>query len=205
MNETTTRLLTKFQNEDYRYAYDEEFSSARMAMQIQAIRESQEMTQKDLAELAEMRQSRISELENVNYSMWTVSTLRRIARSLGVRFSFRFESWSELLPEIENNNREHLVRPRFEKDETFTTETKVDKIPAKASGRVLTSPKFATEPVIHASPHTHTLPLLIGVESSTDATTVPQKFRDAQLWKKESDSEFRQIPNMRPTEAAIAA
>lgn len=123
MNETTNRLVKKFQNENYRYAYDEEFSYARMATQIQAIRESQALTQKELAELAEMRQSRISELENVNYSMWTVTTLRRIARALGVRFSFKFESWGELLPDIENNDREHLERPKFELDPVFNAET----------------------------------------------------------------------------------
>ena len=124
MNETTTRLLHKFGDEEYRYAYDEEFANSRMAMQIQVIRESQDLTQQELADLADMRQSRISELENVNYSSWTVSTLRRLARSLGVRFSFGLESWGELLQEVEESGREHLVRPRFEKDPVFRRKRK---------------------------------------------------------------------------------
>lgn len=119
MSETTTRLLHKFQDEEYRIAYDEEFANSRIAMQIQVIRESQDLTQKELAGLADMKQSRISELENVNYQAWTVSTLRRIATALGVRFFFGFESWGELLEEVETSDRSHLVRPRFEKDPIF--------------------------------------------------------------------------------------
>lgn len=160
MNETTTRLLKKFQNEDYRYAYDEEFSYARMATQIQAIRESQQLTQKELANLAAMRQSRISELENVNYSMWTVTTLRRIARALGVRFSFKFESWGELLPEIENNNREHLERPKFEKDQVFNPDTQ---------NNLVMFPTTLTEPITQTAKSHFTLQFIAGVSGGTAA------------------------------------
>lgn len=212
MNETTNRLLTKFQNEDYRYAYDEEFSYARMAMQIQSIRESQDnMTQKELADLAEMRQSRISELENVNYSMWTVSTLRRIARALGVRFSFKFESWSELLPEIEKNDREHLVRPRFEKDETFAKKPEADKKVAKETSGTFTSPKFATTPVIQTASAAYTLPLLVSVPDSNNVSR-SKDFRDAKLWNqakapesKDEDTQYRVIANIASIEPACAA
>jgi transcriptional regulator with XRE-family HTH domain len=113
-------LREEFQDEDYRYAYDEEFANARIATQIKVIREAQEMRQKDLAEKAGMKQSRISELENVNYSMWSISTLRRLARALGVRLAFRFEGWGELLPQVEDFGRRTLERPRFEDDPAFT-------------------------------------------------------------------------------------
>ena len=85
-------LKGEFQDEDYRYAYDEEFSNSRMATQIKVLREQRELKQAQLAELAKMKQSRISALEDVNYSSWSVSTLRRLARALGVRFAFGFES-----------------------------------------------------------------------------------------------------------------
>lgn len=119
MSELVKRLKTELQNEDYRYAYDEEFSNSRMATQIKVLREQQELKQSELAEFADMRQSRISELENVNYNSWSISTLRRLARALGVRLSFAFESWGELLPEVETFGRKALEKPRFEKDAAF--------------------------------------------------------------------------------------
>jgi hypothetical protein len=72
-----------------------------------------------------MRQSRISELENVNYNAWSISTLRRIAKALGVRLFFGFESWDELLPEVSGFNRVSLQKPKFEDDNAFK---KVEKI-----------------------------------------------------------------------------
>jgi len=119
MSELSDNLQEEFQDEDYRYAYDEEFSNARMATQIKVLREQQILRQLDLAELAGMRQQRICELENVNYNSWSISTLRRLARALGVRLSFGFESWGELLLEIESFSRKTLTRPKFEDDPAF--------------------------------------------------------------------------------------
>jgi transcriptional regulator with XRE-family HTH domain len=120
MSELLEKLHQEFQDEDYRYAYDEAFSNSRMATQIKVIRERREgMTQAKLAELAGMKQSRISALENVDYSAWSVSTLRRLARALGVRLFFGFESWGELLPEIESFGRTPLERPAFADDRVF--------------------------------------------------------------------------------------
>jgi transcriptional regulator with XRE-family HTH domain len=114
------RLIKALQDEDYRHAYDEEFANSRMATQIKVIREQREgMTQAQLAEKAGMKQSRISALENVDYSAWSISTLRRLARALGVRLSFEFESWGELLSEVDRFNREALQRPDFENDRAF--------------------------------------------------------------------------------------
>jgi transcriptional regulator with XRE-family HTH domain len=118
----TETLRKEFQDEDYRYAYDEEFSNSRMATQIKVIREQQELKQVELAGLADMKQSRISALEDVNYNSWSVSTLRRLARALGVRFAFGFESWGELLPEIEGFGRKALEKPKFEDDPAFKGE-----------------------------------------------------------------------------------
>jgi transcriptional regulator with XRE-family HTH domain len=111
-------------SEEYRYAYDEEFGNTRVATQIKVLRESHDppLTQKQLAEKAGMKQSRISELENVSYSSWSISTLRRLAKALGVRISFQFESWGELLPEVEEFGRSALDRPRLETDPAFAPE-----------------------------------------------------------------------------------
>lgn len=133
MNKIVERLKQEFHDEDYRYAYDEEFSNSRMATQTRAIREERGLTQKELAEIAEMKQSRISELENVNYNAWSVSTLRRLAKALGVRLFFGFESWGELLPEVSNFNRSLLQKPEFEKDIAFKKAGKRAKSRKKSS------------------------------------------------------------------------
>jgi transcriptional regulator with XRE-family HTH domain len=122
MKDLVETLRKEFhRSEDYRYAYDEEFANTWMATQIKVLRESYDppLTQKQLAEKAGMKQSRISELESVSYSSWSISTLRRLARALGVRLVFRFESWGDLLPEVENFSRESLEEPRFEDDPAF--------------------------------------------------------------------------------------
>jgi len=120
MNMYRGRLMKELQDEDYRYAYDEEFANSRMATQIKVIREQRNgMTQAQLAGKADMRQSRISALENVDYSAWSISTLRRLAQALGVRLTFKFESWGDLLSEVESFNREALQVPDFENDPAF--------------------------------------------------------------------------------------
>lgn len=124
MNTYRGRLIKALQDEEYRYAYDEEFANSRMATQIKVIREQREgMTQAKVAEKAGMKQSRISALENVDYSAWSISTLRRLAKALGVRLAFKFESWGELLSEVESFSRDALQRPDFENDPAFVPST----------------------------------------------------------------------------------
>jgi transcriptional regulator with XRE-family HTH domain len=138
------QLKEDLKDEDYRYAYDEDFSNSRMAMQIKVIRENQHFTQVELAELSGMQQARISTLENINYSSWSVSTLRRLAKALGVRFAFRFESWGKLLDEVGSLSRDSVIRPRFEDDPAFSRPEKTqleldqkiaDSLARKVSGK----------------------------------------------------------------------
>ena len=116
MSELVKNLRKEFEDQEYRYSYDEDFSNSRMAAQIKVIREQRGFTQSRLAELAEMKQERISALENINYSAWSVSTLRRLARALGVRFSFRFEAWGDLIRDADRFSRSSLQRPTFQEE-----------------------------------------------------------------------------------------
>jgi transcriptional regulator with XRE-family HTH domain len=116
MSELVNNLLNEFEDEEYRYSYDEDFSNSRMAAQIKVVREQRGLTQSRLAQLAGMKQTRISALENVNYSSWSVSTLRRLARALGVRFSFKFEGWGELIRDADRFSRSSLQRPTFQEE-----------------------------------------------------------------------------------------
>jgi transcriptional regulator with XRE-family HTH domain len=123
-------------DEDYRYAVDEAWSDVQIARQLKLLRETRAvpLTQKALADRAEMKQSRISELEGMNYSAWSVSTLKRLARALGVRFRYSFASWKELLSEIEGSlHRETLAVPSFEQDLAFAQSSIYEPVRSKSS------------------------------------------------------------------------
>lgn len=107
---------------DYRSAVNRAFSEVRIAKQLKVLRETRDvpLTQVQLANKAEMKQSRISELEGMNYSSWSISTLERLAKALGVGFKYSFVGWGELVPEIVGGlSREALFVPSFENDSAF--------------------------------------------------------------------------------------
>ena len=120
MEEYRRTLKSEFQDEEYRYAYAEEFLNTSIAAQIRVLREQRNnMTQQELADKLGTKQAGISRLENVNYSAWKTETLRKIARALGVRLRISFETFGTLLDEAERFRKETLQRPDFENDPAF--------------------------------------------------------------------------------------
>ena len=117
------RLLRLFREQDYRRAYVESFLNTSIAAQIKANREKRGLSQSDLANLAGMKQSRISALENVNYSSWSIRTLRRLAEALDLVLVVRFESFGAVLGDITDFKRETLERPSFDDDPVFSEVT----------------------------------------------------------------------------------
>jgi transcriptional regulator with XRE-family HTH domain len=114
------RLLeTLPDDEGLRYALDEQFLNTYISTQIRVLRESQQMTQTQLAKAAKTGQSQISEMEG-DYDSWSLRTLRKLARAFGLRLFVTFESWSELIPRMEGFRRENLLRPRIEDEPEFS-------------------------------------------------------------------------------------
>jgi transcriptional regulator with XRE-family HTH domain len=110
---------------EYRYAVNTAFSEVRIAKQLKVLRESRQepLTQSQLADKADMKQSRISELEGMNYSSWSISTIERLAKAMGVGIKYSFAGWGELVAEIEGGlSREELYVPSFEDDPAFSGE-----------------------------------------------------------------------------------
>jgi predicted XRE-type DNA-binding protein len=85
MSELRDNLKDEFQDHEYRHAYAGESLSAYIATQIKVLREQGKLTQLELAKLAGMAQPRIAVLEDVNYSSWSITTLRRLAQAFDVR------------------------------------------------------------------------------------------------------------------------
>jgi transcriptional regulator with XRE-family HTH domain len=119
MSELRGNLREEFQDKEYRDTYADESLSTYIATQIKVLREQRQLTQRELAESAGMAQPRIAVMEDINYSSWSISTLRRLAQAFDVRLSVKFENFSSLIPEIETLSREALERDSFADDTWF--------------------------------------------------------------------------------------
>lgn len=119
MSELRGNLREEFRDKEYRHAYADESLSTYIATQIKVLREQRQLTQRELAELAGMAQPRIAVMEDINYSSWSISTLRRLAQAFDVRLSVKFENFSSLIPEIETLGRGALERESFSEDSWF--------------------------------------------------------------------------------------
>ena len=116
MNELYNILREEFKDKEYAHAYLDEFLNTYIATQIKVLREQRNLTQAELASLTVMKQSRISLLENANYSMWSISTLQKIAEAFDVSLKVSFESFSTRINDIVNFNRQSLERLSREND-----------------------------------------------------------------------------------------
>jgi transcriptional regulator with XRE-family HTH domain len=112
-------LIRTSNDKEYRHAYAEESLNVSVATQIKVLREQRNMTQQHLAEEAGMKQSMISRYENVNYSSWNISTLRKLAKAFDVDLEVRFRSFREMVESVDNFSRETLQVPKFTEDPYF--------------------------------------------------------------------------------------
>ena len=113
------KLRRDFTDPEYAHSYADGFLNSYIATQIKVLREKHGLTQQRLAQETGMRQARISVLENVNYSAWSINTLRRLARAFQLRLKVSFEEFGTLLPELESFSRESLERRPLEEDPVF--------------------------------------------------------------------------------------
>lgn len=105
---TSRDFWVDLKDEEFAHAYADEFLNTYIATQIKVLRG--DLTQEQLARKAGMKQARISVLEDVNYSSWSVGTLRRLARAFDLRLRISFESFSTLVHDIHRLNRRDLQR-----------------------------------------------------------------------------------------------
>lgn len=136
MSELAERLREEFlKDKEYAHAYMEEFENSYIATQIKVLREQNSLTQDELAELAEMKQERISVLENVNYSSWSINTLRKLARAFDLVLHVSFENFGDEIKKITSFSREELSRIAREKD--------LGALPIKSNWKEITTYEFS--------------------------------------------------------------
>ena len=119
MNDLLSKIRKDFQDKEYRHNYLDEFLNAWIATQIKVLREQRGWSQKELAQHAGMLQPRISALENVNYSSWSVQTLRKLAEAFDLILRISFESFGDGIRDFSLFDPDHLQRPSFDNDPVF--------------------------------------------------------------------------------------
>src|SRR6266536_1496731 len=119
MNAISTQfddLREELKDPEYSEGYAESFLDSYIATQIKVLREQHNLSQKSLAELIGTRQGVISRIENVNYSKWNVSTLKKLARAFRVRLKVSFETYGALIADVAAFSRQDLQRLPREND-----------------------------------------------------------------------------------------
>jgi len=119
MSALRSNLRSEFHDKDYRHAYAEEELNTYIATQIKVLREQRDWTQQQLAEYTGMKQPRIAVMEDINYSSWSINTLRRLAQAFDLRLSVKFETFSSLISELETFSKESLEIVSFDDDIWF--------------------------------------------------------------------------------------
>jgi hypothetical protein len=117
MSDLRAKLVQEFlEDEDYAYAYYNDFLNMHIATQLKVLREQRGYkTQTEFAQVSGIPQEQISQHEDIDRSSWTINTLRKFARALGVTVKVSFESFSESVETIVNFRRETLQRlPRVD-------------------------------------------------------------------------------------------
>jgi len=116
MSDIVEHLREELKDPEYSEGYSESFLDSYIATQIKVLREQAGLSQKALADLLGTRQGVVSRIENVNYSKWNVSTLKKLARAFRIRLKVSFETYGSLLSEVSTFSRESLQREPREKD-----------------------------------------------------------------------------------------
>jgi transcriptional regulator with XRE-family HTH domain len=112
-------LINNKDDKAYRNAYADESLNISVATQLKVLRQQRELTQEELAVEAGMQQPMISRYENVNYSSWSINTLKKLAVALDVWLDVRFRSFGELVRTTEEFSRKSLQVPTFADDPFF--------------------------------------------------------------------------------------
>jgi transcriptional regulator with XRE-family HTH domain len=116
MSELVKTLTNEFANKAYAHAYMDEFYDMALSAQIKALREQRGWTQEELAQQAGMKQERVSTLESGDYSAWTMSTLRKLAKAFDITVKASFEPFSKGILDVINLKRDKLLKLPREED-----------------------------------------------------------------------------------------
>ena len=100
------RMQQEFPDKETRHTYANGLVDSKLSTQLKVLREQRNWTQAQLAKKCGMQQARISVLEDVNYSSWSISTLRRMTKGFDLWFYVVWKEFGILFPEFKQYSRE---------------------------------------------------------------------------------------------------
>jgi transcriptional regulator with XRE-family HTH domain len=134
------RMRQSFPDKDYRHTYANGLVDSKLATQLKVLREQRGWTQAQLAEKCGMQQARISVLEDVNYSSWSISTLRRIGKAFDLWLDVEWKEFGEVPRTLHDMNRETLERESFDDDPIFHEQVAASSEVQTSTNAVIESP-----------------------------------------------------------------
>ncbi|HEY2815855.1 MAG TPA: helix-turn-helix transcriptional regulator [Casimicrobiaceae bacterium] len=151
MNDLSDDLRKEFlDDKEYAHAYMESYVDAYIATQIKVIREQREWSQEQLANETGMKQARISVLENVDYSSWSVSTLRRFARAFDLVLRVTFEEFGTEIGRMSEFGANGLRRTGRSEDLSRAAKAEAIQPATGTSGQTVSLPGTSKERVYRA-------------------------------------------------------
>jgi transcriptional regulator with XRE-family HTH domain len=111
------QIWDSLRDPEFRKALIDEHINVGIAFQIRAIRESQKLTQVNLAKLLGVKQPLVSSWENADYGKYSLATLKELAKAFDVGLLVRFVSFSELVDKTLNLTDITLSPPSFIEEE----------------------------------------------------------------------------------------
>lgn len=114
MTDRYEELWREFEDRAYRIAYADSQLDSNIATQLKIVRDQRGHSQSDLAAIAEMHQSRISVMEDVNYSSWSISTLKRLAAALDCALQVRLVPYEAVIDNATSMTASRLLVPTLE-------------------------------------------------------------------------------------------
>jgi transcriptional regulator with XRE-family HTH domain len=113
------KLIGRLKNKKYRDSFVESYIKIGIPFQLRALREERGWTQKELADRIGVKQAWIAQIENPNYSGFSLKTLLKLASVFDIGLLVRFVSFSNLMKwELELSS-ESLKVKSFEDEDYF--------------------------------------------------------------------------------------
>ena len=110
------QLLDSWRDREYRQEFVRERVRSSVALQIRALREQREMTQRKLGEAIGKRQEWISVVEDPEYGKMSVSTLLQFAAAFDTDLEIKFRPFSRTLRELPRQDETYFDVPSFEEE-----------------------------------------------------------------------------------------
>lgn len=99
---------------DFRHAYAEDQVRLRIAFLVRALRESRNLSQRELADKMRTSQSVVARIEDPDYGSLTVNTLLNVAKALDLPLFVDMPEWPNWLSLMEDHTKASLQRKSFD-------------------------------------------------------------------------------------------